>query len=130
VIERQHQVLKLASHGLSGRQTGQRLGISYSTVRHHRAQAIKAMGSGSLIQAVVLADRSGYFGEPDRPLTTIQRLYLRAFEEGIRLPSGPSAHPFLEGLSSALRYEAGLKPKNTGRGRIRRPLDRLFHLFA
>lgn len=52
---REREVLRLMAHGVGSRQIGQRLGISYSTVRTHVRSIGAKLGTKSMMKAVVTA---------------------------------------------------------------------------
>jgi DNA-binding NarL/FixJ family response regulator len=52
---REREVLQLMSEGVGTRQIGQRLGISYSTVRTHVRSITGKLGARSMVNAVVTA---------------------------------------------------------------------------
>jgi DNA-binding CsgD family transcriptional regulator len=55
---REREVLRLYGRGLGAREVGARLGISPDTARKHRDNAVRRMGTGSQVTAVLELDRS------------------------------------------------------------------------
>jgi len=55
---RERQVLRLYSQGLGVREVGARLGISPNTARKHRDNAVRRLGTGSQVRAVLELDRA------------------------------------------------------------------------
>lgn len=63
---RQIDVLRLLGDGLSNKQIGRALGISYQTVKQHIQCVLEELGAANRLQAVVFAYRRGIlaFEEP------------------------------------------------------------------
>ncbi len=63
---RQIDVLRLLGDGLSNKQIGRALGISYQTVKQHIQCVLEELGAANRLQAVVFAYRRGIlaFDEP------------------------------------------------------------------
>jgi DNA-binding NarL/FixJ family response regulator len=59
LTERELEVLKVASLGLTARQIGNRLGVRERTVTTHLSRIYKKLGAGSRVAAIALATRSG-----------------------------------------------------------------------
>lgn len=57
LTDREREVMDLAAEGLTNREIGTRLGISFRTVEIHRAKAMEKMGASSLADLVRFAIR-------------------------------------------------------------------------
>ena len=55
---RERQVLGLIAEGMGTREIASRLGIAADTARKHRDNAVRRMGTGSQVAAVLELDRS------------------------------------------------------------------------
>ena len=55
---REREVLRLCGKGLGVREVGAQLGISPNTARKHRDNAVRRMGTGSQVAAVLELDRA------------------------------------------------------------------------
>jgi DNA-binding NarL/FixJ family response regulator len=62
---REHQVLTLASGGLTNKEIAYRLGISERTVQFHMNSVFNKTGAGSRTEAVALALRNGWITPGD-----------------------------------------------------------------
>ncbi|MCA1659634.1 MAG: helix-turn-helix transcriptional regulator [Verrucomicrobiaceae bacterium] len=60
LTERQMDVLKLVSEGLTNAQIGERLGISAKTVDHHVSAVLGSLGAASRTEAAAAAIRRGW----------------------------------------------------------------------
>jgi RNA polymerase sigma factor (sigma-70 family) len=63
--EREREVFRLMTHGLSNAEIGKQLYISETTVKTHVTHILQKLNLGDRVQAVVLAYQAGLFDSSD-----------------------------------------------------------------